>query len=325
LKPKKSKSVSTERQPLPGRSIRERVLLALAANRTPGFHFPGYFLGLTWPRIGSRTITQAMKAGPHCLDHRGGIDLPALGVMVDSALATAPRLVIQKGARQATVSLNLQFTGHPAARALDMRCAFEGFSAGGSVPQALASGVLKSGGNIVCHASGTFVVLPPPPGVRLAPLPWQRPPDAHLEPLREDELDAAERKVLAACDRALATADGEHSFIERFWGMLPVRTRDGARCRVPIGPHIGNRVGHVQGGLLLGFAAATARAAVPGHPMIANVSSWYISPGEGKALSVRSTVLHAGKSFAVVRTEIRKAGGARVLETVSSHAARPRD
>jgi methyl-accepting chemotaxis protein len=32
-------------------------------------------------------------------------------------------------------------------------------------------------------------------------------------------------------------------------------------------------------------------------------------------------VLHAGRSFAVVRTEVRNADGTRVLEVVSNHAA----
>jgi acyl-coenzyme A thioesterase PaaI-like protein len=114
----------------------------------------------------------------------------------------------------------------------------------------------------------------------------------------------------------------EHAFIEHFWGNLPKTTTGGATCRVPIGPQIGNRVGHVQGGILIGLAQSTAAKAVPRHPAISNISAWYISPGSGKELYIRSSIVHAGRSFAVVRTEIKNADGKLVLEAVSNHAAR---
>lgn len=302
-------------------AIREHVLTGLAGNRSPGFHFPGYFLQLAWPRIGEDSVDEAMPAGPHCRDAAGNIHLAALGVMLDTALATAPRLKIASGARQATVQLNVQFTGHPARDDLIMTSKLLGFSADTAVRHSLASGTLFSSGKPVCHANGSFVVLPPPAGVTLAPLPWQLTGDSQTEPLTDAELDTGERAVIRTCDAALAKADGKHSFIEHFWSVLPVRTHDGARCSVKNGPHLGNRVGHVQGGILLGLAAATAVAAVPRHPMLSGISAWFISPGRGKALRVRSKVLHAGRSFAVVRTEIKTADGKRVLETVSNHAA----
>ena len=93
--------------------IRKRVLTALAANRDPGFHLPGYFLGLTWPRIGETDLEHALEAGPHCCNTEGSVHPAALGILVDSALATAPRLTIAPGARQATVHLSIQYTRPP--------------------------------------------------------------------------------------------------------------------------------------------------------------------------------------------------------------------
>jgi acyl-coenzyme A thioesterase PaaI-like protein len=95
--------------------------------------------------------------------------------------------------------------------------------------------------------------------------------------------------------------------------------------RVALGPHLGNRVGHVQGGISFGMAAACACAAVPSTMMLSNVSAWYISPGHGKALTVRSRVVHAGRSLAVVRTELKTTGGDKVLEVVTQHIARTRE
>lgn len=301
--------------------IRGRVLTGLAGNRSPGFHFPGYFLQLEWPRIGADAIVETMHAGAHCRNADGGINLAALGMMLDTALATAPRLKIETGARQATVQLSAQFTGHPARGDLSMEAKLEGFSAGHTVRQALTRGVLRSAGQPVCYASAAFVVLPPPSGVALAPLPWQRESGVPGTPLKLKDLEPDERVVMRACNSALRRADHQRAFIEHFWSVLPQPTHYGARCSVKNGPHLGNRVGHVQGGILLGLAAATATAAAPKHPMLSGISAWFISPGKGKTLRVRSTVLHAGRSFAVVRSEIRTAEGALVLETVSNHAA----
>jgi acyl-coenzyme A thioesterase PaaI-like protein len=303
-------------------SIRTRVLTALAGNRTPGFHFPGYFLDLEWPSIGGHTAVETMQGGAHCTNADGSVNAGALGVMLDSALATPPRLVIELGARQATVHLNVQYTGHAPGNDMVAEASLEGFFASDAVRQAMVRGTMTSGGHTVCYMSGTFVVVPPPPGAKLAPLPWQMDPPPEKRALAMDELDANERLVVRASELALKRSSAEHSYIEHFWGLLPKATSGGATCRVKIGPQIGNRVGHVQGGVLFGLAQATAAAAVPRHPAMSNISLWYISPGQGTSLSVRSRIVHAGRSFAVVRTEIKTSDGKLVLEAVTNHAAK---
>src|SRR5215218_5598775 len=117
--------------------IHTRVLRALAANRAPGFHFPGYFLELTWPHVGPDSVSHAMTAGPHCVDAKDAIAPPALGVVIDGALATAPRLVIEPGGRQATVHLDVQYTGVDAREDLYMEATLEGFFAADTARQAI--------------------------------------------------------------------------------------------------------------------------------------------------------------------------------------------
>jgi acyl-coenzyme A thioesterase PaaI-like protein len=304
-----------------GAAIRRRVASALAANRLPGFHFPGYLLGLEWPRIGADNLRETMPDGPHCRSADGTIALSAFSVLLDTALATAPRLKIKRGVRQATVHLHAQFTGRPLQGALSANARLESFSAGGAVREAQSSAKIYAGGKPVCHAMGSFVVLPPPAGVKLAPLPWQSRSSAAQRPLDEADFDVREAATMAACDAALERADERASFIEHFWGTLPRETTDGARCRVRLGPQHGNRVGHVQGGLLLGLAAVTAQTAAPRHPRLSAISAWFISPGQGHSLKVRSERYHEGRSFAGIRTEVRNADGTRVLEVVSHHAA----
>jgi acyl-coenzyme A thioesterase PaaI-like protein len=302
-------------------AIRRQVLLALAANRTPGFHFPGHLLGCAWPRIGGDDLEQTMPDGPLSRNVDGSISLAAFCVLLDTALATASRLKIERGARQATVHLHAQFTGAPLRGDLKAHARLGGYTTGAAARQSLTSGTVFAGGTPACRASGTFVVLPPPPGVNLAPLPWQREDSgAAVAPLTPRELDSGERAVLKACDAALRRTGGQ-GFLEHFWGILPVPTNQGARCTIRLGPQHANRVRHVQGGLLLGLAAITARAAAPRHPQLSGVAAWYISPGQGRALKIASKRIHEGRSFAAVRTEVRNADGSRVLEVVSHHAA----
>src|SRR6478672_5049792 len=132
-------------------ALHRRILTALAANRAPGFHYPGYFLELTWPRIDTRQVEHALKAGAHCTDRFGNVHPAAVGVLVDSALGTTPRLVIEAGARQATVNMNVQYTGVAPCADLTMEATLEGFFAGDAVKQAIARGVLSAAGRAVCY------------------------------------------------------------------------------------------------------------------------------------------------------------------------------
>ncbi len=303
------------------RAIRRQVLLALARNRAPGYHYPGYLLGCRWPRIGEDELETAMPGGPEGRNVDGSVNLAAFCVLLDITLATSARLKRERGVRQATVHLHAQFTGAPLRGELTAHARLTGYAANSAATESIPSGTFYAGGVPVCQASGTFIALPPPPGVNMAPLPWQREGAEPDTPLTLKELTPEERLVTRACNGALRRADSRHGFIEHFWGALPVATADGARYTVKIGPHHGNRVGHVQGGLLLGLAATGARAAAPGHSVLSAIAAWYISPGQGRALKIRSRRVHAGRSFAVVRTEIANADGSRVLEVVSHHAA----
>ena len=89
---------------------------------------------------------------------------------------------------------------------------------------------------------------------------------------------------------------------------------------MPNGPHAGNRVGHAQGGLLMGFGAVTASAALGEPWRLSALNAWFVSPGEGSGLRASSTAWHQGRDTAVVRTEIFGEDERRVLEMVSAHA-----
>ncbi len=302
-------------------AIHRQVLLGLAGMRARGFHFPGYFLNIDWPVIGDDHVEGTMAVGPQSTNADGTLNLAAFGVLLDTAVAITSRLKAPSGWHQATVQLHAQFTGRPMCGSLSVTARHEGHTTGSGVQQAVLRATVSSGGETVCHATSAFIHLPLPPGAASRPPPRQRVRVGDLEPLSVAELDAGERKVVRACDIALRRADSERAFVEHFWSVLPRPARGGARCDVSLGAQFGNRAGVVQGGLLFGLAAATAQVAAPRHKQLSSLSASFIGGGRGTRLTVRSNVVHAGRSIAVVRTEIKRADGARVLETLSHHAA----
>ena len=301
--------------------IRARVLRAIACNRFPGLHFPGHFLDIKWKDVSGGTARATLEDGPHCRNANGAINMVALGIFADNVLAASVRTGAPPGVRMGTIHLQLQFTGAAAIGDINASSLLLGDRDGVTLRQSLSSATLYAQSMPICHASGEFVLLDPPPGVTLGPLPWERSEPPSIVPVDIGKLEPHEGAILKACDVALAKASPQASFIQHFWGGALRHNVQGASNCLVIGQHIGNRVGHVQGGVLLGLVATTACAAAPEAMMLSNMSVWYISAGRGDKLRVRSRILHSGRNTAVVRTEIKTVGGERVLEAVSHHAA----
>jgi acyl-coenzyme A thioesterase PaaI-like protein len=290
-------------------TIRRRVLRGIALNRTPGFHFPGNFLDVSFDQVGRKGARLSIDPGPWSADASGQTDLGALAIVADLALGASIRARLSRETRVATVSLSLQFTGAPRLGRLQARGEFQGFFERGVGRLGLSRVTVAGSAGRICYGTGSFMALAPPRGVTLHPVPLRR--RGSREPLLADEkrLDREEKRILARADAALA-APGR--FIGNFWGGAKVLHN---------GLHAGNRVGHAQGGILVAMAAANAAAALAGKWQLSAVTALYISPGEGRLLRARSEIVHLGRLTAVVRTQITGKNRRRVLEVVTTHAA----
>jgi acyl-coenzyme A thioesterase PaaI-like protein len=297
-------------------TIRDRVLRGIALNREPGFHYAGNFLGISYDVVAKGGTRVSLEPGPHCVDRDGQVNAGVVAMVADIALATSVRAALDSSTtRLATVGMHLQFTGAPLKGALRAEGEFQGFLPAAS-PQGLSRVSIEAGGERACFGTGAFMPLAPPPGVTMHPVVTR--PRRESDVLAESELDPAEREMLRHADAALTP--GERDFISRFFGYEAKKSADGATCVLRNGAHVGNRVGHVQGGILVGLGAATASAALPSSWALSSISAWFVSPGEGKALEATARVSHHGRHTAVVRTEVIGAGGRRVLEVVTAHA-----
>ncbi len=304
--------------------IRAQVLRGIALNREPGYHFAGNFLDLSYDHVGTDYTALSVDVLPHCAQGDGQLSMTGMAILADLVMAAAVRAGLPPQTRLATVTMNLQFTGVPRSGRLAGRGAMHGFVQGAAGRQGMSAVEVSNAAGLVATGTGTFMVLKPPKGVELHPVPLRRrgatpTPDIGAR-LRPDE-----KKVLAIADAALAeTRIHGGSFIQRFWGVQAKHVAGGAQSTVKNGPHIGNRVGHVQGGILLGLAAENAMAALTPHWELTAISAWYISPGEGRALKIRSKVVHHGRLIAVVHTQVTGKGhdnrSRKVLEVMTTHA-----
>lgn len=296
--------------------ILARVRRAIALNRTPGFNFPGHFLELSYERVSRGRAAAALETGEHNADADGQMSLGPFALLADMALASSMRAEVGARARTATVAMSLQFTGAPRTGRITARAGFDGFVDGVPERHGLTRVELRSGRSLVATGSGTFIVLGPPDATPMHPLP--RRPNIHRAPLLDlDHLNHAEEEVYRHAVDALRARG---PFIDNFWGYRPRRTKRGATCTAWNGLHIGNRVGHVQGGVSFGLATRTAAAALPEAWRMVGASAWYVGPGTGKRLHVKSRIVHRGLLTAVVHTRIANDEGRGVLECMTSHA-----
>ena len=290
-------------------TIRARVLRGIALNRTPGLHFPGNFLDLSFDRVSRDGSSLSLQPGPWCTLASGEVDLAALALLADFGLAACIRANLRRATRLATVSLHLQFTGVPAVGRLRADGEFQGFvrDAAGRLGMSRVSVVGAKGQ--VCFGTGTFMALEPPKGMTLHPVPLRRRSSNEPPRLREEELSIGENRILKQADAALAKGG---NFIDNFWGGAGVLKN---------GLHAGNRVGHAQGGILISMAAKHAATRLAGSWRLSGVTALYVSPGEGRTLRAASTVIHSGRLTAVINTYVTGKHGRRVLEVLTTHAA----
>jgi acyl-coenzyme A thioesterase PaaI-like protein len=303
--------------------IVERARIALALNRTPGYHFCGNFFNLLFGDVDQQHSVLHMDAAPQSADQDGQLSLTAFAMLADMGLATGIRFGLDQSTRLATVAISLQMTGAPRTGRLSAASQSQGFIQGVQGKQGLSQTRITADKELVCIGQGAFMILPVPGGKGLAPIPWvgrtpPQNPQLDLTTLTEDEA-----WVLARVEQAVKRCTTEGGdFVTRFLGLYPEQRSDGAFVQIENGAHIANRVKHVQGGIVLALGMETAAAALGAEWLLSGVTATYISPGEGDTISATSSIVHRGRMTAVVRTQVLNSTGRQALEVLTTHARR---
>lgn len=296
----------------------QQVLKGLASNRQPGWHFPGNFLDISVDELGADGVRITVEPGRHCIDTDGQTSMGVVGLLADVGMAVAIRQHVDFAVRMATVSMTLQFTGTPRIGLLEAQGKFDGFYRDSFGRQALSRAEVFSNGTLLCTVSGSFMVLGKSDG--LQPMSVQRhgAVGAAATLLSTDALTDQEQAVYRRACEALRPGPG--SFIERFWGFLTQKQEQGASCDLVNGLHVGNRVGHTQGGITVALAALTASAALGTEWRLVGLSSWYMRPGTGPMLHAKAKIIHQGSFTAVVQVSISNDSGDVVLMALTNHS-----
>jgi len=295
-----------------------RVLKALSLQRATPWHLPGYYLGIAYDSVSQDKASLSMDLDSNLDVH--GRPLPvALCILADVALAASIRGEVGFQTRLATVSAKLTFTGRHATQRL-IANSHRRFQSDDNAIAVRNSGVtILSSETPICFAEGSFAVLERP-----ADRPIQSQPDHHawnqIELLDVNELttqegDAYRRAQQTSDERANDKAAADRTtFTEAFWGLTPTGQSHAATCDIQCGLHIGNRVGHVQGGVLLGLAITTSLATVKDGWRVLEINANFIRPGTEGTLTATSHIVNTGRNLAVVLCEIKTATGRLVLQ-----------
>lgn len=295
-----------------------QVLKGLTLNRQPGWHFPGNFLEVSVDELGADGVRLTVEPGRHCVDTDGQMNMGVIGLLADVGMAVAIRRHVGFAVRIATVSMTLQFTGAPRTGLLEVRGGFDGFYRDSAGQQGLSRAEVFSNGTLLCTVSGSFLVLGKIDGLQPMSMRRSGAVDSEVALLSIEALTDQEQAVYRRACEALEPGPG--SFIERFWGFVPQKQEQGASCDLVNGMHIGNRVGHTQGGITVALAMLTASAALGADWRLVGLSSWYMRPGTGLMLHAKANIVHQGGLTAVVQVSISDDTGGVVLMALSNHS-----
>lgn len=302
------------------RRIREEVLRGIAWNRVPGYHFAGNYVGTMFEQVGREGARVQMDPGVHTAEPDGTLNIGALALLADVAMGASIRACLDPRVRLATTSLHLQFIGVAPREPLEAIATFHGNFRGSPGQHAMSGVSVCQGGEKVCFGNAVFMVVPAPGGKELPPFPWRSRRELQVALPDIDTLDPEESLILRRTEALLAAgAHRANSFIRRFLGYEARRHEQGATSTMANGPHIGNRVGHVQGGVLVGLAAVTAQEALDGTWGLTSVSASFMRPGAGTEVHATSRIVHRGRHTALVRTEVL-GDGKLVLDVMTTHA-----
>jgi len=295
-------------------SYSRQVLQALRLSRSPGWHFAGHFLGLSFDTLLPEGAVVSMPLEARHLDSQGKPVFAALAVLSDVAAAAAIRGRVSAQTRLATVTIRLSFSGASAAQRLCANSQYRFRTTDLAMPTAITALSIHSQGELLCTGEASFAVLDNRRGVAPHPMARDRRLDA-TEPLSPDELTEAETQVLQHARRALASCRNDGiPFLQAFWDLQPTATGDLAECTMRSALHTRNRVGDIQGGVLLALAAHTSAAVTgPGWRLL-DIAAQYLAAGSGP-LTARAKAQRIGRNLASISCTVIDEHGHPVLRS----------
>lgn len=287
-----------------------RVLQALHAARKPGWMFPAHFLDIFFEQpVADGAAVGLMHIGPHCLDSAGRVGKAALALLADVSMAAAVRSHEGRSVRIATLSMRLSFGVRPAAGRLRAVARVRMLPPGLAMTAAVTQvEILDDAGNICCSGEASFAALENRQQTPDHPLPTSSTLTGCLHP---DELDAPERAVWERACAHAAHSKGAPGFLDRFWSLPVPAPDDGAASAwsARLGQHNSNRVGHLQGGVLMGLLAGACIAATEGQYQLVDIAVQYLEGASDENVALQAAPGRLGGKAAFMHASALGADG----------------
>ncbi len=273
--------------------------------------FPAHFLDIFFEAAAAdRSAAALMHAGAHCLDGAGRVSHAALAVLADVCMAAAVRAHAGREVRIATLTMRLSFGVLPAAGRLRATARVRMMPAQLAMNTAIAGiEIQDEGGHALCSGEATFAALENRQQTAHHPLPTASTLTGCLQP---DALTAQERAVWEhACACAGEDRSGR-SFLERFWALRPdspAGMAAGTGWSVALGRHNSNRVGHLQGGAMLGMLASACSLAVEQRYGLVDIAVQYLDAAKEAPVALHAMPVRSGSNSAASHASLRGADG----------------
>jgi len=317
-----------------GLTGRERLTTLLRGGAAPPL---SRLTGARLTELGSGTAGADMPASAWLLNSDGVIGGGTLAILADIAFGCAVETELGAATPYTTAELSLTFLRpvHPPGR---LTAGGQAIHVGGSVALSEAFVIEEEGERLVAHGTSRCAILPridpaPEPPAELPAVepdgdeasdPYRRPPprDAVLPQSVWDELRGAE-----ILERQLR-GDLPAPPISRLTGIRPTEFADGSATFVlPSTEWLTSPMRTVQGGVVAMLADTAMQVAVqttiPAGTAIAGLDLKvnYLRPAmpDGRDLTARASVIHAGRTLAITQAQVENAEGKSVaLATGSS-------
>lgn len=272
-----------------------RALKVLAIMRAHGAQFYREYMAIRAAPASRGICESVIMVEPQTLGRGGFVASGALATLADVTLGSAIRTALPSGRRTATAGLTLQILREEPTGIVRARAETE------SVTSDTGFGhcrLTDEKGRLLAFATGTFAIRSVPRDG--AWLPYSRDgaiTASSLPPLEPGQLATHERALLRHAEESLQTEspDGPYgAYLGIEWAR---RGHDEASGIWHLGPHLWNRVEHVQGGAMFGGLTVTALACLP-DDMKARVVEQHVQyarPGRGERLRVQAAVLRRGQ------------------------------
>lgn len=289
-------------------SFSQQVLRALHAARTPGWMFPAHLLDVFFEQpVSEDGAIALMHIGDHCRDASGRVSTAAVSLLADVCMAAAVRGRVGKSVRVATVSMRLSFNQRPRKGRLRAIAKVQFLPTDRAVATAVVVVRISDDEERLCvTGEATFAVLENKQGTAQHPLPIQSTLTATLD---STELTDEEREVWR---RACTCESSGLEALESFWSLsssCEEMTGEGGQWTVDIAKHNTNRVGHLQGGVLLALLARASQATVKTDFELGDIYVQYLDSVSGPQALIQSKALRSGRNTAFMHVTMSSAQG----------------